>query len=621
MRNSRLLQRLIGTAVFFSAIPIFCFGQGVNGQANVSSDLAAMAVANAGNPNAIINIIAQFGTPPTPDELNAIICTNNGAGNNPNCNGGTPGGGNQGGGGNPGGNPNAPDLSLINAQYLSLPAQAVANLANDPNVIYASPDRQLQPSLDISNPTTGAQTALSYGWNGAGVGIAVIDSGILLPQTDLVNTSSKQTASRVVYSQSFISGTTGTSDQYGHGTHVAGILAGNGTNSTGSAYTKTFRGIAPNANLINLRVLDSNGAGTDSAVIAAINAAIKLKATYNIRVINLSLGRPVFESYKLDPLCQAVEKAWAAGIVVVVAAGNQGRNNSLGTSGYATITAPGNDPLVITVGAMKNMGTSSRLDDLIASYSSKGPSLIDHVVKPDLVAPGNKVVSLLAAKGVIPGKSTSVNLIPNNYYQNTTSTAASSYYYRLSGTSMAAPMVSGAAALMIQRDSTLTPDTIKARLMTSSTKAFPLFSTAVDPVTGASYTSQYDIFTVGAGYLDVWGALNSTASVPAGSTAASPVAVFNSATNTVSLTGGTSGTAAVWGSGNAVFSVAAVWGSSVFVDGTAAVWGSDTNLWGTAAVWGSGGVTGNAAVWGTAAVWGSTNDSSETLSLLINGEN
>src|SRR5207342_982645 len=114
-------------------------------------------------------------------------------------------------------------------------------------------------------------------------------------------------------------------------------------------YTHTFRGIAPKANLINLRVLDASGSGTDSAVIAAIGQAISLKNQYNIRVINLSLGRPVFESYTKDPLCQAVEKAWAAGIVVVAAAGNSGRDDSLGTQGYGTISAPGNDPYVITV--------------------------------------------------------------------------------------------------------------------------------------------------------------------------------------------------------------------------------------------------------------------------------
>src|SRR5208282_1418967 len=125
-----------------------------------------------------------------------------------------------------------------------------------------------------------------------------------------------------------------------------------------------------------------------------IQTAIQLKATYNIRVINLSLGRPVFESYTVDPLCQAVEAAYKAGIVVVVAAGNDGRDNSEGTNGYATITAPGNDPYVITVGAMKSMGTPTRADDLIATYSSKGPTAIDHIVKPDIVAPGNLQVSL-----------------------------------------------------------------------------------------------------------------------------------------------------------------------------------------------------------------------------------
>jgi serine protease AprX len=167
--------------------------------------------------------------------------------------------------------------------------------------------------------------------------------------------------------------------------------------------------MAPNANLINLMVLDQNGQSSDSIVIAAIDQAIALKSTYNIRLINLSLGRAVTESYKADPLCQAVEAAWKAGIVVVVAAGNDGRDNSVGEQGYGTIDAPGNDPYVITVGAMKAMDTYSRTDDLIASYSSKGPSLYDNVVKPDLVAPGNQVVSVEAA-----GNNTLFNNYPNN---------------------------------------------------------------------------------------------------------------------------------------------------------------------------------------------------------------
>jgi serine protease AprX len=554
-----------------------------------------MVVGNAGNPDATLDVIVQFAAPANKEELDNINAHAVGH------------------------SPRSRDLSVVRGQLYSLPANAIEGIANDPNVVYISPDRPVQSTIDISNQTIGAQIAFSDGWNGAGVGVAIIDSGILLPQNDLMNTSTKNN-SRVLYSQSFVPGANSTSDQYGHGTHVAGIVAGNGANSTGPAFFTTFRGIAPNANLINLRVLDANGAGTDSAVINAINAAIQLKNTYNIRVINLSLGRPVFESYLLDPLCQAVEQAWKAGIVVVVAAGNEGRNNSLGTSGYATITAPGNDPLVITVGAMKNMGTVTRADDLIASYSSKGPTLIDHVVKPDIVAPGNRIVSLLAAKSLVAGKSTSTNAVLYSYYENTKAQSNSADYYRLSGTSMAAPMVSGTVALMLNQTPTLSPDTIKARLMLSATKSFPQYSTATDPVTGISYTSQYDIFTIGAGYLDAWGALNSTAFVPAGSTAASPVAVFNASSNTVSLTNGNMLSA--WGTGGAVFGAGAVWGTSVFVDGSGAVWGTDTHLWGAGAVWGTSNTSANSTVWGTGAVWGtSVNDSGEALSLLINGEN
>src|SRR5262249_17966611 len=127
-------------------------------------------------------------------------------------------------------------------------------------------------------------------------------------------------------------------DYYGHGTHVAGIAAGNGSASAGK-----YQGIAPRANLIDFRVLNDDGTGTDAAVIAALSRAVQLKQKYNIRVINLSLGRGVYESYRLDPLCQAVEQAWKAGIVVVVAAGNNGRDNTGGRQGYGTITSPGND--------------------------------------------------------------------------------------------------------------------------------------------------------------------------------------------------------------------------------------------------------------------------------------
>src|SRR5262249_25579416 len=162
-----------------------------------------------------------------------------------------------------------------------------------------------------------------------------------------------------------------------------------------------------------------------------------------------------------------VERVWAAGIVVVVAAGNNGRDNSMGTSGYATIGSPGNDPYAITVGAMKDMGTTVRGDDLIASYSSKGPTLLDHLVKPDLLAPGNNIVSDVVTSAALrqqyPGN------VMFSYYKNASTTNTSSVYLRLSGPSMAPPMVRGAAALLLQQGS-LTRDQVKARLIKTATK-------------------------------------------------------------------------------------------------------------------------------------------------------
>ena len=506
-------------------------------------------------------------------------------------------------------------LEVVRGGLYSMPAGMLEDLAQDPDVNYISPDRTVRGMLDYANPTINANIALQYGFDGTGVGVAVIDSGIV-PILDLMQTGGK--TSRIVYNQSFVSGTTSTYDDYGHGTHVAGIVAGNAAYSSGPGYTHTFRGIAPKANLINLRVLDAAGNGTDSAVIAAIERAISLKDQYNIRVINLSLGRPVFESYTKDPLCQAVEQAWAAGIVVVAAAGNSGRDDSQGTQGYGTISAPGNDPAVITVGAMKDMGTVTRGDDLIASYSSKGPTLIDHIVKPDIVAPGNRIISLQATKSTLETKS-SVNFIMNSYYEMSGSKSYSGIYYRLSGTSMAAPMVSGAAALLLQKTPSLTPDVVKARLMKTATKSFPSYSVAIDPVTGNSYQSQYDIFTIGAGYLDAWAALNNADLLPNGTgSAISPTATFDSASGTVHV--GNTANSGVWGN-SAVWGMNVVWGSSVFVGGGSAVWGTNV-VWGANVVWGSSGTQGFNVVWGGNAVWGSTtNESSEGLNQLINGEN
>jgi len=386
-------------------------------------------------------------------------------------------------------------LDVINSAAYSMPSQALQGLSHNPQVQYITADRRVASTLDYANPAVQAGIARQYGWDGTGVTVAVIDSGMLSSHPDLMDATG---TSRVVYSQSFISEPSGTSDQYGHGTHVAGILGGNATQSTGAGYLHSFWGIAPKVKFVSLKVLDSNGAGTDSDVINAIQRAIALKDTYNIRVINLSLGRPVMESYTVDPLCQAVEQAWQAGIVVVVAAGNAGRNNSAGTFGYGTIASPGNDPYVITVGAMKDGKTVSRADDQMASYSSKGPTLLDGIAKPDLVAPGNRIISAIPASAVLTSLY-QANNVPNNYYIAAGNAQPSNSYFELSGTSMATPMVAGAAALLLQQQPNLTPDQVKAKLMKTATKNFPSSTVTFDQTTGVAYTTYYDLFTVVAG--------------------------------------------------------------------------------------------------------------------------
>src|SRR5581483_2073653 len=256
-------------------------------------------------------------------------------------------------------------LHSVQSGVYSLPGSALAELVNDPEVLHISEDHQVTAKNDYTVPATNATIAWQqFGVDGAGIGVAVIDSGIS-DHSDLKGAKSSQ---RVVYREDFVGGDG--MDHYGHGEHVAGIIAGNGSSSQCAKCTRDLRGMAPGADLIDLRALDQNGEGRDSTLIAAIERAIALKRRFNIRVINLSVGRPIFESYRNDPLCQAVEAAWRAGIVVVVAAGNGGRDNTAANHGYGTITAPGNDPYVITVGAMKTMQTYDRSDDRIASYSS-----------------------------------------------------------------------------------------------------------------------------------------------------------------------------------------------------------------------------------------------------------
>src|SRR5713226_3667474 len=200
-------------------------------------------------------------------------------------------------------------LDFIKGAHYSIPVESLDALADDPDVAYISPNRPVRGSLDHAVTAVNGDLAYASGWNGTGVGIAVIDSGVNSIYD--LNTDDN-ISSRIAYSQSFVPGDSSTGDAFGHGTHIAGIIAGNAYTSSTSNYPGVYRGIAPEAKIINLRVLDSTGASTDSSVIAAIQQTITLQSTYNIRVINLSLSRGVYESYTLDPLCQAVESAWKA---------------------------------------------------------------------------------------------------------------------------------------------------------------------------------------------------------------------------------------------------------------------------------------------------------------------
>jgi len=243
---------------------------------------------------------------------------------------------------------------------------------------------------------------LAPGLDGTGVGIAVLDSGIYTIHKSF---QGKLNNVRVVFSKDF-TGEGRTDDPYGHGSHVASIAAGNGVVANGA-----YIGIAPNANLINLRVLNSTGTGTTSALLSGLNWVMSNRGTYNIRVVNMSLGAAAIDSYRSDPICKAVRKLVDAGVVVVAAAGNNGKDVN-GRKLYGQIHSPGIEPSAVTVRASNTYGTDSRADDAVTTYSSRGPTRgysteanglrhYDNLVKPDLVAPGNKLIEAEAVKNAL----------------------------------------------------------------------------------------------------------------------------------------------------------------------------------------------------------------------------
>jgi serine protease AprX len=307
-----------------------------------------------------------------------------------------------------------------------------------------------------------ADEAWALGYTGTGVTVAVLDSGVA-PVNDLT-----QPTSRLLASVDFVDSGTAHRDPGGHGTHVAGIIAGNGYDSNGA-----LKGVAPDANIVSVRVINQHGKATASSIIRGIQWCVDNRETYNIRVMNLSLGGTPSVSYKNDLLAAAIEMAWKAGIVVVTAAGNHG-------PGSGSISTPGHDPFNIAVGAIDDKGTPDPSDDDVPYFSARGPTLNgDH--KPDILAPGRRILSLYALNsyldGALPGRQMLSSL--------------GRPYFRLTGTSMAAPVVSGVVALLLQKNPDLTPDQVKYIL----TKTAPNFRGSRD--------------TVGTGVVDAYAALTS----------------------------------------------------------------------------------------------------------------
>jgi serine protease AprX len=498
-------------------------------------------------------------------------------------------------------------LGLLKARAARMPNALLKRLADDPRVKRVHLDREATGEIARTVATIGARNVhFQYGYTGAGVGVAVIDSGITPWHDDL--TVANRQGQRVAAFVDFVNGRTDKHDDWGHGTHVAGIIAGNGYDSNGSR-----RAVAPDANIIALKALDGEGKGRISDIIAALDWAIANKQQYNIRVINMSLGAGVFESYNTDPLTLAAKRAVDAGIVVVAAAGNLGKAAN-GEPQYGAITAPGNAPWVLTVGASSTNGTTDRRDDNIAGYSSRGPTMIDYAAKPDLVAPGSGTVSLSDPNSLFYATK-SPYLVSGKSWLNL------SYqpYLTLSGTSMAAPVVAGSVALMLEANPNLTPNLVKAILQFTS-----------------EVKRNQNYLTQGAGYLNTLGAVRLARYFANGEKgdaypnmrAWSRHILWGNrrVTGGVLTPGGTAwGLNIVWGAGNTPAGQNIVWGENCdtascdnIVWGNNIVWGesdeSDNIVWGNTdgdnIVWGNS--DGDNIVWGNGdddnIVWGNSDD-------------
>lgn len=333
----------------------------------------------------------------------------------------------------------------------------------------------------------GARQLQLGGTVGTGVTVAVVDSG-LWSQHGPDQSAPGQLTSRIVAQYDVLAASAATSatslvaanasnanDLFGHGTHVTSIIASSGVATTGN-----FQGVAPGVNLVAVRVLDANGVGSYSNVIAGIQWVVAQKARYNIRVMNLSLSCPPHSFYWQDPLNQAVMAAWQAGIVVVVAAGNFGPSPM-------TIGVPGNVPYVITVGAVTDSYHPLQPSKYtLASFSSAGPTW-EGFVKPEVVAMGGHILAYAPNNGTLAQEFPQWVTLPWDDFT-------------MSGTSMAAAVTSGVVALMLEVSPSLKPDDVKCRLMTGA-----------HPAVKSDGTLAYTVFQQGAGLVNAHDAAYSTA--------------------------------------------------------------------------------------------------------------
>lgn len=308
---------------------------------------------------------------------------------------------------------------------------------------------------------------------GQGVTVAVVDSGIA-EHIDLADESGN---SRILTHVQFMTDNSSPDDLYGHGTHVAGSIAGNGSQSNG-----IFTGVAPKANLVDVKVIDDHGAGYTSDVVAGIQWIYENHETYNIRVVNLSLNSATVDSYHESPLDAALEILWFNGLTVVVSVGNNGN----GPDGY--LYAPANDPFFIAVGATDDMDTVDKSDDILASFSAHGNAQ-GGAQKPELLTPGVDIISLLASDD---------SNLALEHPTHTVIGPDGNTYFRMSGTSMSSAVASGAVALLLQDEPGLNPDQVKYRLMNTGSH----FATPTPGPTSVSY-------------LDILAAINGTTTATA----------------------------------------------------------------------------------------------------------